>query len=188
MSKPQPPPLAKLIVGTITAERTLFAPVARQLAARLGPIEIVSPWMAFDYTRYYAPEMGEPLFRRMLVFEGLIVQSELTAVKSTTYELEMQYGHGGRRRVNIDPGYLSLERLVLATYKNFSHRIYLGQSTYADLTLVYRKGGFQKLPWTFPDYAAAEMQAFLERVRRKCRVDLTARRKADLRGPRGQGA
>jgi len=89
-----------------------------------------------------------------------------------TNRLEGEYAKDGRRRVNIDPGYLLLERLVLASGKNFSHRIYLDNGIYADLTLIYQHGGFQKLPWTYPDYADQPMLAFLQQVRRKYALDL----------------
>ena len=84
-----------------------------------------------------------------------------------TNALETEFSVDQKRRVNIDPGYLVLERFVLATGKNFAHRIYLGRSIYADLTLVYRRGGFQTLPWTYPDYAAETMLKFLDQVRQK---------------------
>jgi hypothetical protein len=74
--------------------------------------------------------------------------------------------------VNIDPGYLLFERFVLASGKNFSHRIYIGRQIYADLTLVFRKGAFETLPWTYPDYADCPIRGFLERARKKYAVNL----------------
>jgi hypothetical protein len=86
--------------------------------------------------------------------------------------MERARGTGGRREANIDPGYLLLERLVLATGKNFSHRIYVGRGIYADLTLIYQRGAYRALPWTYPDYAGAPLGRFLAAVRRKYAVDL----------------
>ena len=74
--------------------------------------------------------------------------------------------------VNLDPGYMLLERFVLASGKNFSHRIYIGRRIYADLTLIYTKGRFQTLPWTYPDYAEQNMLTYLEQVRKKYVADL----------------
>ena len=74
--------------------------------------------------------------------------------------------------VNIDPGYLLHERFVLATGKNYSHRIYIGKGIYADLTLMYTKGKFEPLPWTYPDYASENIIDFLEKVRKKYGVDI----------------
>jgi len=172
MSIPQASKPAKLIIGLIMQERTLIEPLTAALCTSYGPLDLVSAWMPFDYTTYYEPEMGAPLVRRMLVFKNLIEQSELPAIKLRTNRLEESYAQNGKRRVNIDPGYLLLERLVLASGKNFSHRIYIGDGIYADLTLIYQRGAFEKLPWTYPDYADQPMLAFLQQVRSKYAVDL----------------
>jgi hypothetical protein len=107
-----------------------------------------------------------------LAFKNLIDQEQLPDIKHQTNAIESAFTREGRREVNIDPGYLLLERLVLATGKNFSHRIYLRRGIYADLTLVYRKERFASLPWTYPDYADARLQAFLLEVREKYALDL----------------
>jgi hypothetical protein len=173
MSQPQPPHLAKLVVGLIMQQRELVTPVAADLAACFGAIDMASPWFDFTaYTRYYEPEMGTPLFRRVLVFKDLIRQRDLADIKLQTNAVECRYVRGGRRRVNIDPGYLLRERFVLATGKNFAHRIYIGKGIYADLTLIYRKGAFEPLAWTYPDYADRPLRDYLERVRKKYVEDL----------------
>jgi len=172
MSQPQPPHLTKLVIGLLMRQRELISPVAGDLTALFGAIDMVSPWFDFTYTHYYAPEMGTPLFRRVLVFKELIRQRDLADIKQKTNVIERRYGRDGRRSVNIDPGYLLRERFVLATGKNFAHRIYIGKGIYADLTLIYRKGAFEPLVWTYPDYADRPMRDYLERVRRKFVEDL----------------
>jgi hypothetical protein len=172
MSKPQEPKPAKLVIGLFMQDRALFEPLAAELASEFGCLDMVSPWMPFNYTTYYQQEMGTPLFRRLLAFKPLIEQLQLAAVKLTTNRLEDQYTRSGRRRVNIDPGYLLYERFVLASGKNFSHRIYIGHRIYADLTLIYQGGAFEKLPWTYPDYADRPILSFLEQVRDKYAADL----------------
>jgi hypothetical protein len=167
MSTPREPAPAKLVIGMFMRERGDFSALAEELDGMYGPIDLVSPWLAFDFTSYYTPEMGSPLYRRVLAFEPLIAQENLPEVKLYTNTLEAQRMEGGRRTVNIDPGYLLAERFVLATGKNFSHRIYLRHGIYADLTLVYTRQQFRTLPWTYPDYAAPEMISFLRRVRQK---------------------
>jgi hypothetical protein len=82
------------------------------------------------------------------------------------------YSREEKRSVNIDPGYMLQERFVLATGKNFAHRIYIGKKIYADLTLIYKKGDFEKLPWTYPDYSDKNMLSFLRQVRKKYVADL----------------
>ncbi len=172
MSDPRPPKPAKLLVGFFLKERALAAEIAAALEKRLGPVEMVSPWLDFDFTTYYEKEMGAPLHRRLLAFKALIAQDRLAAIKQATNALEAEYRMDGRRRVNIDPGYLLAERLVLATGKNFTHRIYIGDGIYADLTLIFQKGAFRTLPWTYPDYADHRLIDFLTLVRNKYRRDL----------------
>ena len=166
MSHPRAPRPAKLVVSVLVADKALLPEVNRQLTSDFGEVELQSEWMDFGFTDYYFPEMGSPLFRRMLVFRTLIEQQDLSRIKQTTNSVERAFSRNGRRQVNIDPGYLLLERFVLATGKNFSHRIYIGNNIYADLTLMFQKGDFQTLPWTYPDYAAEQMQAFLMQVRK----------------------
>ena len=174
MSVPHPPLPAKLVVGLILARRDLLTLLAAELEAAFGRLDGVSAWMPFDYTTYYAREMGPELFRRVLAFRTMIAQEQLPDIKLATNAIEQAYAVDGRRRVNIDPGYLSLERLVLATGKNYSHRIYLKQGIFADLTLIYQRGGFQALPWTYPDYADPPLRRFLLAVRSKYAHDLKA--------------
>ncbi|MGD9331613.1 MAG: DUF4416 family protein [Desulfobacterales bacterium] len=172
MSDPAPPRPAKLLVGFFLGQQTLAGAVMEGLESHFGPLDLVSPWLPFDYTDYYAREMGTPLYRRIVAFKRLVDQAQLPDIKHLTNAMEADHAANDCRAVNIDPGYLLLERLVLATGKNFSHRIYLRRGIYADLTLVYRKGRFESLPWTYPDYADARLQAFLHQVRKKYALDL----------------
>jgi hypothetical protein len=173
MSIPKPPKPAKLVVGFFLRDKALTEKVVRDLQGALGAIDMVSPWLDFDFTSYYEKEMGGPLYRRLVAFKPLVEQSELAAIKRVTNDLEKKYEkEGGLRRINIDPGYLLAERFVLATGKNFTHRIYIGDKIYADLTLIFQKGAFRKLPWTYPDYADRRIIAFLTLVRDKYMRDL----------------
>ena len=172
MSLPQPPTPAKLIVGFFVREKALAAGIAQTLQDRLGPVDMISAWLNFDFTAYYEKEMGAPLSRRLVVFKTLVEQTELAAIKQMTNAVEQAYQRQGKRQVNIDPGYLLPERFVLATGKNFTHRIYIGQGIYADLTLIYQKGAFRTLPWTYPDYADKHLIDFLTLVRKKYMLDL----------------
>ncbi len=154
------------------ADKPLLDELAPILEERFGPVDTVSPWMAFDYTTYYTPEMGDRLSRRMFAFRDLVHQADLPVVKGFTNDVENRFSTDGRRTVNIDPGYLLYERFVLATGKNFTHRIYLSDGIYADLTLIYQKNTFRPLPWTYPDYADEKMIRFLSLVRRRYGLDL----------------
>ena len=172
MSLPLPPAPAKLVIGLITTDGFSMDTLAKRLMERCGEIDMVSPWYDFSYTHYYEKEMGTLLKRRFIAFKPLIAQESLADIKIATIEIETAFSAGYRRQVNLDPGYLLLERFVLATGKNFSHRIYLKEGIYADLTLIYSKGAFQLLPWTYPDYQSKEVQLFLTKVRKKYEWDL----------------
>ena len=178
MSIPQQAKPAKLVIGLFVNQKHLLEKLADELSSRFGAIDVISAWMAFDFTSYYEKEMGAPLFRRMFAFEKLIQQNDLAAIKLATNHIEQEYSQNGKRRVNIDPGYMLHERFVLASGKNFSHRIYLDQGIYADLTLLYSNGSFQILPWTYPDYADRAMFTILEQIRAKYILDLKTRSNA----------
>lgn len=173
MSQPAAPQAAKLVIGIFTNDQQLFCPVAESLTKLFGDIDLISPWIPFDYTSYYEREMGPGLMRRMTAFKQLITQDNLSAVKLKTNAIEREFSKNQKRSINIDPGFMLRERFVLATGKNFAHRIYIGDHIYADLTLIFQKGSFQTLPWTYPDYKATEMQSFLYRVRNKYITDIT---------------
>ncbi|MBW2590515.1 MAG: DUF4416 family protein [Deltaproteobacteria bacterium] len=172
MSLPKAPKPAKLVIGLFMKEKRLIEQITAELIEVFGSIDMVSPWFPFDYTDYYESEMNAPLFRRMLAFKELIKQSSLADIKNITNEIESNYSKEEKRLVNIDPGYMLQERFVLATGKNFAHRIYIGKKIYADLTLIFTKGEFKKLPWTYPDYSDKNMLSFLRQVRNKYVADL----------------
>lgn len=146
--------------------------MVKALVDRYGAVDMASSWLPFNYTIYYNDEMGTPLFRRLVAFKQLIHQMSLADIKLFTNDLEHEHSINGKRVVNIDPGYLLHERFVLATGKNFSHRIHIGKGIYADLTLMYTKGEFEPLPWTYPDYASENIKTFLKQVRKKYVIDL----------------
>jgi len=167
MSVLKPPPPAKLIISLIFHHPDRCKQVIEELSHLFGPPDFISEVLPFDHTDYYYPEMGKPLWRRLLAFEALISPEDLPAIKVKTNALEKKFAKEGKREVNIDPGYLTAERLVLATGKNYTHRIYLRDGVYADLTLIYQKGDFQSLPWTYPDYAGEAIKSLLRLIRKK---------------------
>lgn len=165
MSHPREPDPVKLISSLFSHEKGIIEKVIGQLSDIYGPVDHISPELLFDRTRYYAKEMGWPLHRRFVSFEKLVPTGTLVEVKLKTNEVEQMYLCGGNRTVNIDPGCISPERLILATGKNYVHRIYLSKGIYADLTLIFKKGSFSPLKWTYPDYADPEVIGFFNGVR-----------------------
>jgi hypothetical protein len=160
------PPPAKMVCSLFSRDLELIHRAAGTLVRIFGPLDWQSLMMPFDYTSYYESEFGTGLQRQFVGFVRVVNQDSLVDIKHVTNKLEHEFGTGGRRRVNIDPGILTAERLVLATGKNFTHRVYLGRGVFADLTLIYQKNSFRPLPWTYPDYAAPGMIAFWNTVRK----------------------
>lgn len=149
----QPKPV-KLIISILGGDPTLLDEAEALLQDVFGPVDYRSDLLPFDHTTYYEPEMGPNLQRRIVAFQRLMDPGDLATIKRRTNAMEERWAVGGKRRVNLDPGYVSLAKLVLATTKNHGHRIYLGQGIYAEVTLRYQSGRFQPWPWTYPDYAS----------------------------------
>ena len=167
MSRPASPEAVKLIASVLSADRDVMAGALGMLADRFSPFDFVSEYLPFEYTDYYREEMGEGLFRRFVSFEELVPPDDLPAIKHSTNDMETRFGERGRRRVNIDPGYLSRSQLVLATGKPYAHRPYLRDGIYADVTLLFRNRSFQALEWTYPDYAAAPARRLFTMLRER---------------------
>jgi hypothetical protein len=163
------PEAAKLICGMIAADTGLFAQAETSLVERFGAVDLRSDIFPFNLTPYYNEEMGAPLYRRFVAFEGRIDPAMLPDVKRWTNELEERFAALRdaqlRRRINLDPGYVTAAKLVLATTKDHAHRLYLRDGIYAEVTLTFRRQSFQPLDWTYPDYRTAEYIAFFNTVR-----------------------
>ncbi|MHC1742150.1 MAG: DUF4416 family protein [Syntrophobacteraceae bacterium] len=173
MSEPKEPSPAKLIVGLLYREESLQREALARLAERFGPLDFLSEPRPFTYTRYYEKEMGSDLLRQTGSFLTPVHSGRLPDIKLYSNRMEQEYSRDGKRRINIDPGLLSAERLVLATGKNYTHRIYLRDGVYADLTLIYQGGDFQAFPWTYPDYLDPTLLHFLRTLRLKLRSQLS---------------
>lgn len=134
-----------------------------------GPVALESPRFAFDQTDYYQATMGPGLRKVFWAFERLVDPGTLVDRKLQTNQWEDDYAalglHPESRPLNLDPGYLALGKLVLASTKNYSHRIYLGRGIFAEVTLFYRHQRWQHSEWTFPDYRREDYQRFFSQGR-----------------------
>ena len=168
MAQPKAFAPVKLVCGVIYKDEVLYEEVRRRLIGEWGPVDMESPPFAFDLTAYYEPEMGPDLKRRFMGFAGLAAPEILTQAKLRTIEIEeavrRETGAPGRP-VNIDPGYLTASALVMATAKDFSHRIPLGRGIYAHLEFLFTKTGVKTLDWTYPDFRRGPCQEFFRSVR-----------------------
>lgn len=168
MGAPVEPPPVKLVMGLIYAAESLAQSALGALAERLGPVDMECSPFPFDFTDYYKEEMGCPLERKFVSFRDLVQRATLPDTKLITnaVEAKLSLPGTGRRTVNLDPGYLSAENLVLATTKGYSHRPYLRDGIYAELVYIYRSGIFTPLEWTYPDYRDARSIAFFNEARK----------------------
>jgi hypothetical protein len=143
---------------------------ARQRCAQIhGPIVLTSEAFDFTETDYYAATMGAELKKQFLAFERLIDPAALAEIKRATNDNEAEYAALGRhtepRPLNLDPGYITPAKLVLASTKDHAHRIYLRDGIYAEVTLAFRQRRWQPLDWTYPDYRRDDYQQFFTRCR-----------------------
>ena len=179
MSQPHEPEPVKLISSLFSPEKELIDTVVGELSKDFGLVDWISPELLFDRTKYYAREMGWPLHRRFISFSQLVPADHLVEIKLKTNRIEDQHRREGNRSVNIDPGIISPERLILATGKNYVHRIYLSKGIYADLTLIFQKGSFRPVKWTYPDYATSALIGFLNKIREKYMEQLREMKRLD---------
>lgn len=147
-----PPEKVKAIFGLLYKDRARIDEALRKIEDSFGPIDYRSPEFPFVETDYYNIEMGEGLTRQYISLQNLIVPDELARLKQLSNLWEEQSAADGKRAINLDPGYLGAANLILASTKNFSQRIYVGQGIYAEVTMTFQKEDFHKLPWTYPDY------------------------------------
>jgi hypothetical protein len=154
-------------VGLLFRDRSVHRQVLDRLIQRFGLMDFLSEPEPFHHTSYYNREMGEGIHRQKVSFLDLVPVETLPGIKLWTNGIEEEFSANGQRQINIDPGLLSEERFILATGKNFTHRIYLRDGIYADLTLIYQRERFQPLPWTFPDHQDPRLLHYLAMLRRK---------------------
>lgn len=165
MASPKTPPPVKLIIAVLYADENLLETMGDRLHRQFGPIDFVSPAFPFTQTDYYVPEMGTPIMRQFYGFEQLISPGALAQIKLATNACEEEFSLNGRRRVNLDPGYLDPDKLVLASAKYNGQKIYLADGIWADLTLHYKKGRFTAYPWSFADFRSGAYEKTFLRIR-----------------------
>jgi hypothetical protein len=163
LRKPYP---VKLIVGFISSDEAFFLQAEKLLIRKFGKIDFNSRILQFNQTDYYEPEFGVNLLRKFVSFNKLIDPGKISAIKVFTGGLEARLSTGNKkRRINIDPGYIHGAKLVLATTKDYAHRIYLSKGIYSEITLSFQNHQFQALPWTYPDYRTPEYLEIFAHIR-----------------------
>ncbi|MCS7258849.1 MAG: DUF4416 family protein [candidate division WOR-3 bacterium] len=153
MSKIKPAPKGAVIWGLITNNQELCEKFATIIQKDFGAIVLKSNLISFDsYTDYYRKEMGSDLKRQWLMTENLVSLEKMVDTKLLAIQIEKEYVTNEARNINIDPGFLTLANFILLTTKNYSHRIYLRNGIYGEITLIFSQNTYHALPWTYPDY------------------------------------
>jgi hypothetical protein len=191
MGEPTRPSPALLLLAAFSRYEAALAWARDRACQAWGPLALESPSFEFNQTDYYQPTMGAGLRKVFFVFAGYFDLGKMAEVKLQTNGWEQQYAgqsdHPEARPLNLDPGYLTLGKLVLASTKDFAHRIYLARGIYAEVTLHYRHGRWRPHEWTFADYRREDYHEFFSQCR-----DLLHRRQGEgeqREGPaRGSGS
>lgn len=166
----EPAPV-KLIIGILAADKDCLDAAVDHLLKEYGKSDFQSDVFDFYQTQYYKDQAGDNILRQFISFENLIDPGTLAAIKIRTNKIEQELAEKMNtplpRPVNLDPGIIEPSKLVLASTKNFSHRIYIGLSMYAELTLSFVKGKWESFPYTFPDFKQERYHPFLNKVRQR---------------------
>lgn len=169
MAEPKPFLPVKLVAGLISSSALHLEEAERSLVARYGPADLKSPSFSFDLTTYYEKQMGKDLKRIFLSFAHLVSPENLSGIKVQTNALEEAFRResgGSLRIINIDPGIVTASALIMATTKDFAHRVPLAGGIYAHLEFLFTKNGVKTLDWTYPDFRRPGYQEFFLSVRR----------------------
>ena len=156
----------KLVIGLIYKDEAVFIKIRKALGKKFGKIDFESAAIDFQHTDYYKAEMGNQLKRRFISFSKLIPIEHLYRIKLYSNRLESKFLTGKLRRINIDPGYLDLAKLVLATTKDYAHRIFLRKGIFAEIALTFRGNSFSPNEWTYPDYRSDEYISIFNQIRK----------------------
>ena len=166
LQNPQP---VKLIIGILAADEAALAEAVKAISKSFGIIDLTSDVWPFTQTDYYKDELGPNALRQFVTLENIIDPGKLAQIKHDTNSLEQQLADSLKlslpRPVNLDPGFIEPSKLILASTKNFSHRIYIGNKMFAEVTLMYEKGHWRHFEYTFPDYRQSCYHDFLSKVR-----------------------
>ncbi len=173
-------PPVKLLMALLTRDLQVMDEVERRLAREYGPVEDRSEVFLWTFPGPFRKEMGEDLKKRVLTFENLLPIEEFPKVKLFTNDLEWEYQEHldkgrSRRIINLDPGYLTLSKVLLATTKNYAQNVYLSDGVYGELLLRYHQGTLRNLPWTYADYRSHLVHSFFMAARAKYHTQLKSR-------------
>lgn len=157
----------KLIIGVIYHDKEVLDEALRILIDEFGEVDLVSEEFSFscEFSTYYDDELGGEGLRRIYSFKNTVAPDRQADIKIRTNEIEAAFSVDGKRKINLDPGFINHGRLMLATTKETGFRVPLKDGIYTELTLFYARGAWQKFPWTYRDYQSERVQRFITEVR-----------------------
>lgn len=162
----------KLICGLLAVGVERLEQGQATLEERFGPVDLAGEIFPFDFTSYYVKELGEGILRQYISFARLIDPGELAEIKLETNRMEGELAKAEKRAVNLDPGYLDLSKMVLASTKDATYRVYLGRGIYAQSTYYFQNGSYHPWQWTYADYQTAVAIGYFNRVRAEYKQQL----------------
>ena len=176
MARPCNADPVKLFAAVLYAREDTMQTALRFMESVWGEIDYAGTDHLFDLTDYYEPEMGKNLRRRLISFQELFPPEHLGEAKRVANDIEDKSAGENGRMVNLDAGYLDLNKIVLASFKGAGQKIYLGDGVWADMTARYRGGRYQPFEWTFPDFRDGRYDMELKAIREIYRKQLGRRR------------
>ena len=179
MASTLPPPAVKYFIAVLFKDAFALEQARPAFIRHWGPIDFEGTDHLFDVTDYYGPEMGTPLYRRLLSFENLAEPGLLVDMKLACNQIEDQLAVGGKRTVNCDAGYLDHNKVVLASAKEAGQKIYLDKGIYADLAGRYKAGKYQPFEWSFPDFKDGRYDRELLEIRSKYKEQMRKEKNSD---------
>jgi hypothetical protein len=165
MGSPSSPEPALFFAAIFSGDYSLIIQSREQLEQSYGQVLHSTGVFDFDHTDYYEDEMGRDLKKEIFLFSDIVDPGSIPDIKLDTNRIEKELSRGSQRDVNIDPGYITLTKVILATTKNYSHRMYIGSGIYCEITLSWEKGTFRPNPWTYPDYKDKDIIGFFNTCR-----------------------
>ncbi len=155
----------KLIIGILISNLELKKKLLSKLIEIYGEIDYESPLIDFTFTSYYNEEMGETIKKFFISFKKLQYPDMLYKIKLNTNKIEKSFKQNNNRKINLDPGIVNQSHLILATTKDGSHRVPIKSGIFCEITLLFEKGCFRPLEWTYPDFRSKEYLDILNNIR-----------------------
>lgn len=163
-------------VAIISGDEAVERWARQRIESQWGAIGEVSPPLSFEAGGHYTDEMGPGLRKLLVALTAVADPAGLADWKLTTnaweQEAALAFPGASIRPLNLDPGYITQAKLVLATVKDRDHRVYLRDGIFAEVTLSYVGGRWIEHRWTYSDYRTADVAEFAMQCRNRLREHL----------------